>query len=157
MKNRMLSFSSYAVLLLCWACAGNDPEPDQTSITHTGEKWNITALEYNVVDQNFKNPSIKNGTTANAGAFYFDGSKGSFDFKIDDIHKEDVFGLVSGSSGITVTSIEQSVQGMSFSQNVIVLSGDKPSGSSMTLSGTITQQSLNGQFVLTGTFTLTKQ
>jgi hypothetical protein len=157
MKNHILSFISYAVLTLCFACSGNDPEPSQITINHTGEKWNITALEYNVVDQNFRNPSIKNGTTSNAGAFYFDGSKGSFDIKIDDIHKEDVFGLVSGTSDITITSIEQSVQGTSFSQNVIVLSGDKPSGSSMTLSGTITQQSLNGQFVLTGTFTLTKQ
>lgn len=138
------------------SCANNDPEDPQITINHIGEKWNITTLEYNLVDQNFTSPKIKNGTTTNAGAFYFDGNRGSFDIRTDDIKKEDVFGLRLNDDDISITSIEQSVQGLSFSQNVIVLSGEKTGNNSMSLSGTITTQSLSGQFVLTATFVLMK-
>ncbi len=145
-----------AIGALVSSCSKDDPKDPQITINHIGEKWNISSLEYSVVNMAITNPTVKNGTTRDAGAFYFDGSKGSFDIKIDDIEKEDVFGFIQNDSDISITSIEQSVQGASFSQNVIVLSGERIGNTSMDLSGTITTQSLDGQFVLTGTFVLTK-
>lgn len=154
---KLISTGLTIILGVCLlSCSNDDPKDPQITINHIGEKWNITTLEYNLVDQNFTNPKIKNGTATDAGSFYFDGSRGSFDIKTADIEKEDVFGLNVNDDDISITSIEQSVQGLSFSQNVIVLSGEKNGSTSMNLSGTITTQSLSGQFVLTATFVLEK-
>lgn len=145
-----------AIVGLCISCAPDEPKDPQITVNHIGERWNISSVEYNIVDQDLTSPAIKKGTETNAGAFYFDGSKGSFDIKIDDYHKEDVFGFQLNNADVTITSIEQSVQGTSISQNVIVLSGEKDV-TTMTLSGTITQQAVTSQFVLTGTFVLVRE
>lgn len=129
------------------------------AITHTGEKWNITSVEYNIIDQNLTNlaQSFKSGTKANAGAFYFDGAQGSFDISVETYHMEDVYSYTMDSVDVTISSIEQQVGGASVSQHVIAITGQKDTQTSMEIDGTITRQSLTGQFVFTGTFTLTKE
>lgn len=156
MKNHINFFLSLLMVVFCFACSKDDPEADKNTVNHVGEKWNISSVDYNIVDQDLTSPAIKNGTASNAGAFYFDGANGSFDIKIEDYHKEDVFGFQLNNTDVTITSIEQSVQGASISQNVIVLSGEKDL-TTMTLSGTITKQAVTSQFVLTGTFVLVKE
>jgi hypothetical protein len=154
----------YAALVLPLAMACSDDakkskviaDPD---VTHSGEQWNITSAEYTLVDQGVSSSSVsqtfKTGTKANAGAFYFDGAKGSFEMDIENYHKEDVFNFGESSGNLTISSITQNVSPTSFSQNALVLSGNKTT-TTITLSGTITKQSTAGQFVLTVTLTLTK-
>ncbi|HEY0655799.1 MAG TPA: hypothetical protein VGD65_21840 [Chryseosolibacter sp.] len=134
-----------------------DPEPEN-NIDHVGEKWNIVSVEYSMINQNLTNPSqlVQTGTATNAGAFYFNSGKGSFDVTINTTNKQDYFSYTENGSDVSVTSISQNVGGSNFSQNVIALSGQKTSSTTMTLDGTITQQSMTGQFSLTATFTLQK-
>lgn len=146
--------SAFAFLFLLIGCGGEDPETNR--IKHKGEKWNIVSMEYNVIDLSLTSPMIKSGTQNNAGAFYFDQSSGSFDIRIDNWQKEDVFGFSEKSGEITIISVQQNVSVSSFSQNVIAITGQKNSSSSMALQGTITNQSLSGELVFTGSFTLSK-
>jgi hypothetical protein len=154
MRTTTILFLAFTLVLT--SCSKDENEPAIT-IQHTGEKWNITSVEYNIVDQSLTSPTIKTGTKANAGAFYFNSAKGSFDINIDNYHKEDVFGFTQSSSGISVTSINQSVSGSMVSQNVIAMSGEYNTATTMTLQGSITKQSTSGQFIMTATFQLTKQ
>lgn len=146
------------VLVIVLASIACEEEETANKINHTGEKWNITSVEYNIIDQNLSNPSqsVESGTKADAGAFYFDGGKGSFDISVESYHIEDVFNYSEDASDLDITSVDQSVGGSSFSQNVIAISGTKDTNTTMTLEGTVTKQSMTSQFVLTATFTLTK-
>lgn len=147
-------------LFFAQACSeDDDPKVEADVLNHVGTPWKISSVEYNLIDQNLTNPSqgFKTGTATNAGTFYFDGTKGSFSFTIEGTKKEDYFNYQEDASDVTITSISQSVGGSALSQNVIALSGDKVSATTMTLSGTITKQSLTGQFVLTATFSLVKE
>jgi hypothetical protein len=155
----------YAVvlLLLVTACSDNSAKKSNVvtdpDVTHAGEQWNVTSAEYTLVDQGISSSSVnqtfKTGTKANAGAFYFDGTKGSFELDIENYHKEDVFNYSESSGNVTISSISQNVSTTNFSQNALVISGDR-STTNITLSGTITKQSTSGQFVLTVTLTLKK-
>jgi hypothetical protein len=154
-----LSFLVLLIFSVCIIACNKDEEPaPENNINHIGEKWNIVSVEYTLIDQNLTNPSqlVQTGTATNAGAFYFDGGKGSFDVTIKTTNKQDYFSYSETGSGVSVTSISQNVGGSTFSQNVISLSGEKTSATAMTLDGTITQQSMTGQFSLTATFTLQK-
>jgi hypothetical protein len=158
MKNQFAFFLSVVFCLVLLGCSKeSDPKPENT-IDHVGEKWNIVSVEYTMIDQNLTNPSqvADNGTAANAGAFYFNSGKGSFDVTINQTRKEDFFSYTESGSDVTITSVSQNVGGTNFSQNVIALSGEKTSATTMTLEGSITKQSMTGQFVLTGTFMLQK-
>lgn len=152
-------YACYLVSIFILGCSKEDEKPAEVKINHTGEKWQITSVSYTIVDQQFTKPSqsIKTGTLANAGAFYFNGSTGSFDITIGDIHKEDVFSAQINGIDVTIVSINQTVGVSSFSQHVIALSGDQTSTTTMTLQGTVTKQSTTAQFVLTGTFELLKE
>jgi hypothetical protein len=133
-------------------------KPHENKISHEGEKGKINSAEYSIIDQNLTNPSqgIKTGTVSNAGAFYFNNGKGSFDISIDSYHKEDVFSISENTTELSITSIAQNL-GSLFSQNIIAFSGEKDSDTSMTLNGSITRQSMTGQFVLSGKFILVKE
>lgn len=158
MKNLSACLWCIALCFVLVSCnKESDPKPDN-SINHVGEKWNIVSVEYTLVDQNLTNPGqvASNGTATNAGAFYFDSGKGSFDITINQTTKEDYFSYSETGSDVSITSISQNVGGTNFSQNVIALSGEKTSATTMTLDGSITRQSTTGQFVLTGTFMLQK-
>lgn len=119
----------------------------------------MNSAEYTIIQQDLSNPlqAVKMGTINKAGSFYFDNGIGSFDIEIDDFKTEDVFNITESSSGISLSGIIQNVESTTLSQYVIAFSGDKISDTSMTLSGSITNQSLSGQFVLSGTFILEKQ
>jgi len=158
MKNYLMTLTACTFVALTISCSEDEPKKEN-EINHVGEKWKINSVEYNIIDQNLTNPSqaVKNGTATDAGAFYFDGAKGSFDITIDGIHKEDVFSFQQDANSINITSIAQSVSGASVSQNVIVISGEKNTSTTMSLNGTITKQSLAGQFVMTATFSLVKE
>ncbi len=158
MKRQLIRTVIMALCVVALACSKeSDPVPAST-LNHVGEKWTIVSLEYTMVDQNLSNPSqiATNGTVTNAGAFYFDNGKGSFDILINDTRKEDYFGYTETGTDVSITSIAQNAGSSNFSQNVIAMSGEKTSATTITLDGTITKQSLTGQFVLTGTFTLQK-
>lgn len=131
-------------------------DPD---VTHTGEKWNIASLEYMLIDQSAGgsvSQTIKSGTKANAGSFYFDTDQGSFEFDIEGYHKEDLFNFTKDGSEMTIINVEQGV-GTTISQNILAITGSQASDDEMTLDGNITKQSTTGQFVLTATFTLVKE
>jgi hypothetical protein len=156
----MKSYSLFFILIVFSIIGCNkeeDPEPEN-NIEHVGEKWNIVSADYTLIDQNLTNPSqlVQTGTATNAGAFYFDSGKGSFDITIKTTNKQDYFNYSESGGDVSVTSIAQNTGGTNFSQSVIQLSGKKTSTTSMTLTGTITQQSTTGQFSLSGTFTLEK-
>lgn len=155
---KYISYLLVSCMILSLACSKDEPKQKEPSVNHVGEKWNIASVEYTMINQSLTNPGqgVKQGTASNAGAFYFDGGKGSFDLTIDGVHKEDVFGYTQSTAEINMTSIGQSVNGSAISQNVISLGGDR-SATTMTIDGTVTQQSLSGQFVLTATFNLVKQ
>lgn len=158
MKNLSACIACIALCFVLVSCnKESDPEPEN-NINHVGDKWNIVSVEYTLIDQNLTNPgqAAKTGTATNAGAFYFSSGKGSFDITIDQTTKEDYFNFTESGSDVSITSISQNLGGTNFSQNVIALSGEKTSATTMTLEGSITQQSMTGQFSLTGTFTLQK-
>lgn len=158
MKMRLSFLFIFSVCAALTGCnKDEDPEAENT-IEHVGEKWNILSVEYSLIDQNLTNPSqvVQTGTATNAGAFYFNSGKGSFDITIKTTNKQDYFSYSETATDVSVTGISQNVGGTNFSQNVIALSGEKTSSTTMTLEGTITQQSMTGQFSLTGSFTLQK-
>jgi hypothetical protein len=155
-------FSSVVLIstLLLGACSkDDDPKQEDPNVNHVGEKWNITSATYNIVDQKFDpvSQNLKIGSKNNIGAFYFDGTNGSFEFDIDNIHKEDIFTFTDNSGDVTIVNVTQSIGTGSISQYVIALHGDKTSLTTMTLSGTITRQTTTSQFTMTGTFNLTRQ
>jgi hypothetical protein len=161
MRKQFFNILCLALVVFVQACSkDDDPKENEIEVNHVGEKWRISSVEYNIVDQSLTNPSqmVKTGTATNAGAFYFDGAKGSFDIEIGTFHKEDVFGFqLTNNTEVSITSINQTVTGSSLSQYVIILSGDKNTATTMSIDGTISKQSLSGQFVLTGTFELVKE
>lgn len=140
------------------ACSGDDDAEPAAKLNHVGEKWTISSVEYTIVDQSLSNPAlwVKSGTASNAGAFYFNGTEGSFDIIIDKKHYEDYFSYTEDETGITIISVDQSVSSSQFSQNVISISGDTD-GTTMTLSGSFVNQNMAQQFSFTGSFVLTKQ
>ena len=154
MKNKLNFLLLLGISVLFGACSQD--ENDENKINHVGEKWNIVSVDYSLIDQSPTNQAVKSGTLANAGAFYFDVGKGSFDITIEGYHKEDVFAFSEDASTVTITTISQSVSGSSVSQNVIALSGDKNSDTARTLDGTVTKQTSTSQFILTATYALEK-
>ena len=157
MKTTALLWFTCLTLLLS-ACSKDDDAEPKAKLNHVGQKWVISSLEYTIVDQSLSNPAqwVKSGTTENAGAFYFNGTEGSFDIVIDKKHTEDYFGYTEEESGISIVTVDQSISATRFSQNVIAISGDIIGGT-MTLSGTFTKQNIAQQYVFTGSFTLTKE
>lgn len=159
MKLRM--FFCFIVALAAFVSCSDDKEVTKkgsdADVTHTGVKWNITSIDYTLIDQSTSGQTFKSGTITNPGLFYLDTDKGSFEFDVEGYHKEDVFSYSDASGSLTITDIEQGVGGGVVSQNVLVISGNKISETEITLDGTITKQSsLASQFILTGTFTLVK-
>jgi hypothetical protein len=148
-----------AVILTIASCSKDSEVKKKGSdgdVTHTGDKWTITSVDFTLIDQGTSGQTFKSGIKENAGSFYFDGEKGSFEFDVEGYHKEDVFHFTNDSGNLTVVDIEQNV-GVVTNQNVLVLSGEQTSETQRTLEGTITKQSsLTSQFVLTATFTLVK-
>jgi hypothetical protein len=140
------------------ACSEDDPKKQESTVNHVGTPWKVSTVEYNMISQSLAAQVVKSGTASNAGTFYFDGAKGSFDITIEGIRKEDVFTYQEDAADVTITNISQSVGGSAVSQNAITLSGDKASATTMMLTGTIIKQSgAAEQFILTATFSLVKQ
>jgi len=126
-------------------------------LTHEGVKWNIASVEYMLIDQTTTSQTVKSGTKADAGSFYFveAGEKGSFEMNVEGYNKEDVFNYSIDVNGdVSIIDIEQNV-GVTTNQNILVISGAS-TATTMTLDGTITKQSTSDQFVLTVTMTLEK-
>jgi hypothetical protein len=155
MKPFSLAFALVAMLTLSSCSKDGDIAPG--TLKHTGEKWNITSVDYNIVDVGLSNPAnwVNIGTATNAGAFYFNGSQGSFDIVIDGERQEDYFGYTIDGSSVTIVTIDQNISPSNFSQSVIAFTGEKVENT-MTMSGTITRQSTSGEYVLTGDFVLTR-
>jgi hypothetical protein len=155
MKNRLFSLMLLAAVCALVACSDDDEK--DSGINHVGEQWKITSVEYQLINQSTKSQVNESGTATDAGFFYFDGTKGSFDLTIEGIHKEDVFNYSENAPSVSVSTISQSASGSSISQNVITMSGEKTSATSMMLDGSITKQTTSSQFILTANFTLVKQ
>jgi hypothetical protein len=149
----------YAVLLsaVLISCSKDD-DVSPSKLNHVGDKWKITSVDYTIVDQGLSNPAnwVQTGTANDAGAFYFNGSEGSFDIVINNERTEDYFGYTADGASVTIITVEQSISPSRFSQNIIAFSGDKAE-TTMTLSGTITRQGGLSQYVFTGDFVLTKE
>ena len=153
MKSKMLFFVAIIASALLVSCSEDDEktlkgDPD---ITHEGEKWTITSINYTLIDQNTfggVGQTFKTGSEG-TGAFYFvDGQpKGSFEMRIADYNKEDFFNYTIDGESITIITVDQSV-GTTTNQNVIAVSGST-SETERSLSGTIIKQSTqSGQFIL---------
>jgi hypothetical protein len=159
MKKHVFAAAALFSALLILSCSkDDDPKQEDPNVNHVGEKWNITSADYNIIDQKFSpvSQNIKTGSKTNIGAFYFDGTAGSFEFDIDNIHKEDIFTCTDNSGSVSIVNVTQSVGTGSISQYVIALNGTK-TATTMELSGTITRQTTTSQFTMTAEFTLTKQ
>ena len=97
MKSKMLFFVAIIASAALISCSEDDEktlkgDPD---ITHVGEKWTITSINYTLIDQSTSGgvgQTFKTGSEG-TGAFYFvDGQpKGSFEMRIADYNKEDFF------------------------------------------------------------------
>ena len=156
----MKSYAVYLLFIVALVTGCNkdeDPDPNKNNVEHTGDKWNIVSVEYDMINQDLSNPgqSILTGTATNAGAFYFNAGKGSFDITIEGVQKEDYYSYSESGTSVSIVSVSQNA-GSQTSQNVIALDGSKPTSTTMTLEGTITRQTLTSQFVLTATFQLVK-
>lgn len=150
----MMVFSAAVV-----SCSDDDEVKvkGDADVTHTGDKWNIASVDYMLIDQSTTGQTIKNGTKADAGSFYFvpGDVNGSFEMNIEGYNKEDLFNYsIDGSGNVSILDIQQSV-GVTTNQNILVISGPS-TGTEMTLEGTITKQSTTGQFILTVTMSLVK-
>lgn len=160
MKSKMLFFVIAAFAAITFSCS-DDKETKRkgdADLVHEGAKWTITASDYMLIDQSTSGQVFKNGTNA-TGTFYLvdGGTKGSFEMDVAGYNKEDAFTYSIDQAGsVSIMDVEQSV-GTTTNQNILVLSGEKTSETSMTLDGTITKQSTTGQFVLTISVTLTKE
>jgi hypothetical protein len=160
MKSKMLFFVIAACAAITFSCS-DDKETKRkgdADLVHEGAKWTITASDYMLIDQSTSGQVFKNGTNA-TGTFYLvdGGTKGSFEMDVAGYNKEDAFTYSIDQAGsVSIMDVEQSV-GTTTNQNILVLSGEKTSETSMTLDGTITKQSTGGQFVLTISVTLTKE
>src|SRR5688572_2125092 len=95
-----------SILISC----SKDEDVSPAKLNHTGEKWKITSVNYTIVDQGLSNPMewVKTGTASDAGAFYFNGSEGSFDIVIEDERQEDYFGYTSDGGSVSIVTVEQS-------------------------------------------------
>ena len=155
MKSKLFSLIGLAMLCFVVGCSDNDDKDN--GINHVGEQWKISSVEYTLIDQSTTKQVFKSGTATNAGFFYFDGTKGSFDLTIEGIHKEDVFSYAENAPSVSITTISQSAGGSGVSQNVITMSGEKTSATAMNLDGSVTKQTTGGQFVLSASFSLVKQ
>lgn len=136
-----------------------DDEPQGRKVVHEGDAWDITSMEYTVVDQRFNPISMytDSGTKSNAGQFYFNGGSGSFRIDLGSGRVyEDYFSYSENSPDIDFTSVSQTVSTTKFSQNVITISGTFDA-TNMDLDGTIVEQTASRQFSLVATFVLTKQ
>jgi hypothetical protein len=153
MKSKLLYFFVFIASATFVSCSEDDEkklkgDPD---LTHTGDKWIITSIDYTLIDQNTSGSgagqTFKSGSNG-TGAFYFvDGeAKGSFEMTMEGYNKEDVFNYTIDGESVSIVTIEQSV-GATTNQNVVALSGSS-SETEMSLSGTIVKQSTTGQFLL---------
>jgi hypothetical protein len=158
MKSKLLFFLFVLFAAAVVSCSDDNEakKKGDGDVTHEGEKWNIASVEYMLIDQSTSGQTIKNGTKANAGSFYFvpGSEKGSFEMNVEGYNKEDVFNYDLQAPSISIIDIEQSA-GVTTNQNILVLSGEA-TDNEMTLDGTITKQSTSGQFVLTVTLSLVK-
>jgi len=156
MKTRILIFA--LVLFTALSCSKEDDPTPAHRLTHAGEKWKISSVQYTIVDQSISNPAnwVKTGTASNAGAFYFNGGDGSFDILIDNERQEDYFGYNVDGVDVDIITVDQSISLSKISQNIIALTGEQD-GSTMTLSGTFTRQGMTQQYVFTGEFVLIKE
>ena len=158
MKRNLLSVIALISVLATSCSKDDDPKNQDPNVNHVGAQWNITSSTYTIVDQKFNPPkqTVKNGTSSNVGEFYFDSANGSFEFDIEGIHKEDIFSFTENGTDVSIINIAQNVGSSTFSQYTIVLSGEKTSATTMTLTGNISRQSGTSQFLMTATFELTK-
>ena len=164
MKSKMMFLFVAAVSAALFSCSDDKEvkkkgDPD---VTHEGEKWTITSVEYTLIDQGVSGSGVnqvyKEGTKANAGSFYFVSgqAKGSFEMNVEDYNKEDSFNysINVDNGSISINKLEQSA-GAQTNQNVVTLSGEA-ADTEMTLSGSIVKQSTTGQFMLELSMTLHK-
>jgi len=149
-----IAFMLISSLLSC----SKDEDVSPSKLNHVGEKWKITSVNYNIIDQSLSNPAnwFKTGTANNAGTFYFNGSEGSFNILIDDQRQEDYFGYTNDNGSVSIITVEQSISPSRFSQSIIAFTGDQEE-TTMQISGTFTKQGGVSQYVFTGDFVLTKE
>ena len=154
----MLLFFIVALSVAVASCSDDNEvkQKGDPDLNHTGDKWTITSVEYNLIDQSTSGQTFKNGTKANAGSFYFvpGEEKGSFELNVEGYNKEDAFNYTMDAEDVTIVDVEQSA-GVQTNQNILAVTGSV-TGSDMTLDGTITKQSTTGQFILTLSMTLSK-
>ncbi len=164
MKPKLLFLLVVLFSAVILSCSDDDDDKKgkaDPDITHEGDKWTITSVEYRLIDQSFSGSSVKqvfkDGVKTDAGTFYFveGGSKGSFEVSVEGYTKEDSFSYTIDEGDVSIVSIEQQA-GVQTNQNIVVFSGSA-TDTEMTLSGSVTKQSLSGQFSLTMDVVLTKQ
>ena len=160
MKSKLFFFF-IALAAAAFTSCSEDDEPKlkgDADLTHEGDQWNIASVDYILIDQSTSGQTMKSGTKANAGTFYFvpGGDKGSFEMIIEGYNKEDAFTYsIDPAGSVSVIDVEQNV-GVATNQNILVINGSS-TASEMTLDGTITKQSTTGQFLLTVTLSLVKK
>ena len=124
--------------------------------------WNIDEVSWTIVSQSGSGQSVTNGTTQNAGTFTFDKSSGKYSYTVNGTKRSGTFSWSVTDGKVSLTSVRQSIDFSSggLTQYSVAYSGTDVSKSKMVIEGSETDQEVGSsinQFVLTGTFTLSKK
>jgi hypothetical protein len=150
MKFFRLSNLPILILPVILSCSDEDElkRKGDADLAHEGEKWNISSVQYTLIDQSTSGQIYKTGTKANARTFYFvsSESRGSFEMEIERYNKEDLFSYTIDADGnLSILHLEQSV-GETTNQNVLAINAET-TAIEMNLDGSIIKQSTTGQFI----------
>lgn len=159
MKN-LLPFFITVLLLIGISCS---KEKQLERSLHKKEGiWDIDKISWQIVQQDTSGQTFKTGVETNAGTFTFDkGGSGSYDYTVDGTKRASTFSWQVDGSDIIISYISQSINSnLDIEQIVISFTGSETSKNNIELSGSETIQEVGGvnidQFVLTGTFNLSK-
>src|SRR5688500_7618801 len=98
-------------MIMMISCSKDEDDKATNRLIHVGEKWKSASVEYNSVDQSMTSMGFKSGTATDAGAFYLNGTQGTFDILISKWHEEDYFSFTDDQGDIQMMNITQSVGG----------------------------------------------
>jgi hypothetical protein len=152
-----------SILILSSSCSKD--KSIERSIQKNDGVWNIDNVDWQVVQQSTSGQNITTGSTANAGTFTFENDgTGKYSYTVGDtITRSGSFKWSVDNEKANITYVSQSFSWSgSITQKTVAYTGSTSSKTKLTLEGSETDQYTGGssyitQFVLTGTFTMTKK
>jgi hypothetical protein len=163
MKKFNILFSA-TLLLLTFIVSCSKDKKLEINIQSKEGQWNIDNVTWTIVQQTNSGQVIANGTTNNPGTFTFDkDGSGSYSYQIDTIQRSGNFTWYVDDQKAILTSVNQTINftgGATVTQKLVAYTGTQTDKNKLTLQGSETDQEAGSgvnQFVLTGTFQLSKK